>query len=96
MSDSWTTPRESRGPEHGNGYQGPYAPNAGSSYEGEPAEGEGELGRAVMVAILGGLVSAAGYLIYKRLPDEQKDRLNGQVRSMVQQRINELRQNFNI
>jgi predicted ATPase len=50
----------------------------------------------VLAGILGGLLSAAGYLIYRRLPDEQRDRLHTQVRTMLQQRITELRQNFNI
>jgi hypothetical protein len=50
----------------------------------------------VLVGILGGLLSAAGYMIYRRLPDEQKQRLQTQVRSVVQQRITEIRQNFNI
>ena len=56
----------------------------------------GEAGRALLVAVLGGLVSAAGYLIYSRLPDEQKDRLHKQVRGAVESRINEIRSNLNI
>ena len=35
-------------------------------------------------------------MIYRRLPDEQKQRIHTQVRTIVQQRITELRQNFNI
>jgi hypothetical protein len=50
----------------------------------------------VLVGVLGGLLSAAGYLIYRRLPDEQKQRLQSQLRVMLQQRITEIRQNFNI
>ena len=30
----------------------------------------------LLVGILGGLLSAAGYMVYRRLPDEQKDRIN--------------------
>ena len=52
--------------------------------------------RVVLVGVLGGLLSAAGYMIYRRLPEEQKQRLQSQVRTMVQQRITEIRQNFNI
>ena len=48
------------------------------------------------LGILGGLVSAAGYMIYRRLPDEQKEALHNQVKSQVAQRINEIRSNFNI
>jgi hypothetical protein len=77
------------------------ASNAGNGYQGQhgrsPDENDsGEAGKIVLVGVLGGLLSAAGYMIYRRLPDEQRQRLNAQFRSMVQQRITELRQNFNI
>ena len=55
-----------------------------------------DAGRTVMVGVLGGIVSAAGYLVYQRLPDEQKDRLQRQVRGLLESRINEIRQNFNL
>jgi hypothetical protein len=55
-----------------------------------------DAGRALLVGVLGGLVSAAGYLVYRRLPDEQRDRLHAQVRSVVETRLNEIRSNFNI
>ena len=63
-----------------------------SSESGEP----GDAGRTVMVGVLGGIISAAGYLVYQRLPDEQKDRLHRQVRGLLESRINEIRQNFNL
>jgi hypothetical protein len=56
----------------------------------------GDAGRTVMVGVLGGIISAAGYLVYQRLPEEQKDRLHRQVRGLLESRINEIRQNFNI
>lgn len=55
----------------------------------------GEVGKALLVGLLGGLVSAAGYMIYRRLPDEQKERLHAQVRTQIQQKITEIRENFN-
>ncbi len=55
-----------------------------------------EAGRTLMVGVLGGLLSAAGYLVYQRLPDEQKERLHKQVRSQLEARINEVRANFNL
>ena len=95
MTDSFrTAPPEgqwSTGSTGGNGYQ-----NAFGNAPGREQEGENEVGRALLVGLLGGLVSAAGYLVYRRLPDEQKERLHSQVRSQVQQRISEIRQNFNI
>ena len=79
----------------GNGFQGPFAANASSSYERVDADGR-EVGKALLFGLLGGILSAAGYLVYRRLPEEQQERINGQVRSMIQQRISELRQSFNI
>ena len=95
MSESYrTTPPEppwSSSPTNpGNGHR---------AYEDRPAHDEGdggEAGKVLLIGVLGGLLSAAGYMIYRRLPDEQKDRLHGQVRSAVQSKINEIRQNFNI
>lgn len=58
--------------------------------------GDNEVGRALLVGVVGGLLSAAGYFVYRRLPDEHKERLHEQVRGAVAQKVNELRQNFNI
>jgi hypothetical protein len=55
-----------------------------------------EAGRTLLVGILGGLASAAGYMVYQRLPDDQKERINKQVRAAIEGRLAELRQNFNI
>ena len=89
MTDTFRTP--------GNGYQGAFG---GDAPKGQPhSDGEidgADVGKALLVGLLGGLISAAGYMIYRRLPDEQKDRLNAHVRTLVQDRISELRQNFNI
>jgi hypothetical protein len=73
-----------------NGYQGAFGERPSEDDDG------GEAVKVVLAAVLGGLLSAAGYMIYRRLPDDQREKLHGQVRSMVQQRITELRQNFNI
>ncbi len=63
---------------------------------GDGQTGSGEAGKTLVVGILGGLVSAAGYLVYQRLPDEQKERINKQIRSAIESRLSEIRQNFNI
>jgi hypothetical protein len=55
-----------------------------------------DAGRTVLVGVLGGILSAAGYLVYQRLPDEQKERLQRQVRGLLESRIAELRNNFNL
>jgi hypothetical protein len=55
-----------------------------------------DAGKTVLVGVLGGLLSAAGYLVYQRLPDEQKDRIHRQVRGLLESRINEIRNNLNI
>jgi hypothetical protein len=94
MSESFrTTPPDqpwSGSANPGNGYQGGYGERPHDESD------SGEAGKIVLVGVLGGLLSAAGYLIYQRLPEEQKQRLTAQVRSIVAQRITELRQNFNI
>ncbi len=59
-------------------------------------EDDNDVGRALLVGLLGGLVSAAGYFVYRRLPDEQKERIHAQVRSQLSARLAEIRQNFNI
>ncbi|PZR57472.1 MAG: hypothetical protein DLM50_05725 [Candidatus Meridianibacter frigidus] len=61
----------------------------------EPPDATPDVGRTLMIGLLGGIVSAAGYLVYQRLPNEQKEKLHGQVRGALQQRISELRNNFN-
>lgn len=93
MSDSSfrTTPPEqqwSGSNSSSNGYQD-------SSPQGDD-QTENEVGKALLVGLLGGLASAAGYLVYRRLPDEQRERLHAQVRSQVQAKISEIRSNFNI
>ncbi|MGA8473449.1 MAG: hypothetical protein WB681_00140 [Candidatus Cybelea sp.] len=95
MSESFrTTPHDqpwSSSTSPGNGYQG------SSGDRGPHGDADAsEAGKVVLVGVLGGLLSAAGYLIYRRLPDEQKQRLQSQLRVMLQQRITEIRQNFNI
>jgi hypothetical protein len=93
MSESFrTTPPDqpwSPSSSAGNGYQSAFGK---PDDENEPSEA----GKVLLVGVLGGLLSAAGYLVYRRLPEEQRQRINSQVRSIVQQRITELRQNFNI
>lgn len=67
----------------------------GTNEDAKP-DSNADAGRAVLVGVLGGLLSAAGYLVYQRLPDEQKDKLHRQVRGLLESRLNEIRQNFNI
>jgi hypothetical protein len=73
----------------------PHQSDFNEKYAHDEEDG-GETGRVVLIGVLGGLLSAAAYMIYRRLPDEQKERINGQVRTIVQQRISEIRQNLNI
>ena len=93
MSESFrTTPPDqpwSSANTGGNGSQGGFD-------RAQDDAASGEAGKIVLVGVLGGLISAAAYVIYRRLPDEHRERINAQVRSAVQQRITELRQNFNI
>jgi hypothetical protein len=96
MTDSFrTTPADqqwSSSNTSGNGYQGAFGK------EPQPAEDAdgNEMGKTLLIGVLGGLVSAAGYMVYRRLPDEQKERLHSQVRTLVSERVSEIRKNFNI
>ena len=96
MSDNFrTTPPQqqwSGSNPAGNGYQGG-AP--GPDYDDSRDGDAGEIGKTLLVGLLGGLVSAVGYMVYRRLPEEQKDKLHSQVRNAVQQRVDEFRRNFN-
>jgi hypothetical protein len=96
MSETFrSTPTEQQW-SAGNGYTGTRAENASVSYENTENSGSNEAGKALLVGVLGGLISAAGYLVYQRLPEDQKERLQNQAKAMLQQRISELRENFNI
>ena len=94
MSEGFrTTPSDqqwSSSANPGNGYQNAFGEKRSDD------DDAGEAGKVMLAGILGGLLSAAGYLIYRRLPDEQRERLHTQVRTMVQERITDLRRNFNI
>ena len=68
----------------------------GELTSGNSAGGGPDAGRTVLVGVLGGILSAAGYVVYQRLPDEQREKLHRQVRGMLESRINELRSNFNL
>ena len=60
------------------------------------SDSSSDAGRALLAGVVGGVVSAAGYLVYQRLPDDQKAKLQAQVRALVESRVNELRGRFNI
>ena len=71
----------------------------GTTYTGTDPYGSsssGDAGKTVMAGILGGIASAVGYIVYSRLPDDQRDRLHQQVRAVVESRVNELRGRFNL
>ena len=71
------------------------SPN-GELTSGNNSSGVPDAGRTVLIGVLGGILSAAGYVVYQRLPDEQREKLHRQVRGMLESRINELRSNFNL
>ncbi len=60
------------------------------------AAGSNEAGRAALAGLLGGVASAVGYIVYTRLPDDQKEKLQVQARALVESRVNELRSRFNV
>ena len=75
--------------------------SAGDSHNGAHSQnadglGTNEAGKAVLVGVLGGLLAAAGYLVFQRLPEDQKGRLQSQAKQLLQERITEIRRNFNV
>ncbi len=73
------------------------APGASSDpYAPAPTPASTDAGRTFVAGVVGGVLSAAGYLVYSRLPDDQKERLHQQVRALVESRVNELRGRFNL
>ncbi len=74
------------------------ASTPGTIYTGaDPyASSSNEAGRTVLAGVLGGVASAVGYIVYARLPEDQKAKLQTQVRGLVESRINELRSRFNV
>ncbi len=87
MSDSYTS-IPSDAPKTGTIY---------SSADSKPsAAGSNEAGRAALAGLLGGVASAVGYIVYTRLPDDQKEKLQLQARALVESRVNELRSRFNV
>jgi hypothetical protein len=73
-----------------------FKPITGDNYTPEPVPSSSEAGRTLLAGVLGGVLSAAGYLVYTRLPDDQKDRLHAQARALIESRVNELRGRFNL
>ncbi len=89
MSETFrTTPPEQQW-SGSNGYTGSHSENADNL-------GSNEAGKALLVGVLGGLLAAAGYLVFQRLPEDQKDRLQSQAKQLLQERIGEIRRNFSI
>lgn len=73
------------------------APGASSDlHASTPTPASTDAGRTLVAGVVGGVLSAAGYLVYSRLPDDQKERLHLQVRTLVESRVNELRGRFNL
>ena len=73
-------------------YRSSYSESTGTNYDQDKG---GEAGKALLAGLLGGLLSAAGYMVYQRLPEDQKERLQSQAKQILAQRFNDIRQNFN-
>lgn len=84
---SYGAPGSASGTMPGTTYSGVDSYDSGSS---------GDAGKTLLAGVVGGIASAVGYLVYSRLPDEQKAKLQQQARSLVENRVNELRSRFNV
>ena len=47
--------------------------------------------KALLAGLIGGIVATAGYLLYQRLEEEQKENIRATVVSFVQDKISEIR-----
>ena len=70
-------------------------PSSGSHRDDQPNHSN-EASRTLLAGVVGGILSAAAYLVYVRLPEEHRERLHAQGRQLLEQRINDLRSRFNI
>ncbi len=84
---SYGSPGSSSGTMPGTTYSGADSYDSASS---------GNAGKTLLAGVVGGIASAVGFLVYTRLPDEQKVKLQQQARSLVESRVNELRSRFNL
>jgi hypothetical protein len=73
----------------------PPKPASDRSSGKRPAE-DNAAGKTVIAALLGGVASAVAYTVYQRLPDAQRDRLHGQMRSILASKLNEIRDGLNL
>jgi len=73
----------------------PPVPGPSSHHHSGPHRDEShsghDAGRVALAALLGGVVTAAGYVVYQRLPNDQRERLHDQVRGLVESRLGDLR-----
>jgi len=61
------------------------------SDNGSAADEPVDVRRALLVGLVGGVVAAAGYLLYQRLDEGQKETIKHTVVSFVQDKISEVR-----
>ena len=72
------------------------APASVATHVAAPSTSAAETGRALLAGVVGGILSAAGYVVYSRLPDEQKNTLRLQARALLESRLSELRGRFGV
>lgn len=56
----------------------------------EPDDGP-DARKALLAGLIGGVVATAGYLLYQRLEEEQKETIRNSVVGFVQEKISEIR-----
>lgn len=57
----------------------------------KPTDREGEARKALIAGLIGAAIGTAGYLIYSRLEEEQKDALRRTVAKFVEDKISDVR-----
>lgn len=59
--------------------------------ESEPMDPEIDVRKALVAGLIGGVVATAGYLLYQRLEEEQRETIRNTVVSFVQDKLSEIR-----
>ncbi len=68
-----------------------YADGPGGDNRSDFQSGEGSFRATLMAGIIGAVVASAGYLIYSRLEDEQREALRESVGKFVQDKMSDVR-----
>jgi hypothetical protein len=68
----------------------------GTGEKREVSRDNDDMKRALLAGLLGAVVASAGYLIYSKLEDDQKEAVRSTVAKFVEDKVGEIRSQFKI